>query len=118
MATTITKPVTFEDLARRHGKALAYIAGQGDDFVPAPDPASVDVEGLIELVSYASFVLSRFRREEAAESLASAEKYLTEARDADDADRPGLLKRAARDLSGVYDTASELAIDLGEDRNF
>jgi len=113
MAITITAPTTFEDLARRHGKALAYIATCDDSPVPA-DPTSVDPQGLIDLVSLAASSLTRGRRDEDAETLESAERFLNEARDADDADRPALLKRAARDLARSYDMASELAVDLGE----
>ena len=109
-----TTPVTFEDLARTHGKALAYIAGRDDGAVPA-DPTGVDADGLIDLVSNAAAFFSSARHDEQAQTLESAAGFLAEARDADDTDRPGLLKRAARDLSDCDEMASELADELGED---
>jgi hypothetical protein len=118
MPTTATTPATFEDLARRHGKALAYIAAFDDTFTPAVDPTSADPDELITMVSYAASELAKFRREDAADDLDRAETYLTEARDADAADRPALLKRAARHLADSYDMAVELSIDLGEERPF
>ncbi|MFC1428555.1 hypothetical protein ACEZCY_35875 [Streptacidiphilus sp. N1-12] len=118
MPTTATTPATFEDLARRHGKALAYIAAVDDNFTPADDPTSVDPDALITMVSYAASELARFRREDAADDLEHAETYLTEALKANDADRPALLKLAARHLADTYDMAVELAIDLGEERPF
>ena len=117
MPTTITTPATFEDLARRHGKALAYIASADDTPVPA-DPTSVDPQGLIDLVNNAAAFFNSAHHYDQAETLESAAGFLVEARDADDADRPALLKRATRDLADSYDMASELADELGDDYDF
>ncbi|MFC1428554.1 hypothetical protein ACEZCY_35870 [Streptacidiphilus sp. N1-12] len=112
--STTTAPASFEDLARTHGKALAYIAGRDDNTVPV-DPTSVDADGLIDLARNAAAFLSSAHHYDQAETLDSAAAFLTEARDADDADRPALLRRAARQLADSDELASELADELGED---
>ncbi|MFB7672225.1 hypothetical protein ACFC26_12495 [Kitasatospora purpeofusca] len=115
--TTAAEAPTFASLAGRHGRALASIAGHDNNPLPA-DPTTVDDAGLVELVTGAAAFLTACRRFEDAETLESAAGYLADARTADAADRPTLLRQAQKHLATTYDIASELACDLGEERDF
>ncbi|WP_371484822.1 hypothetical protein [Kitasatospora sp. NBC_00315] len=115
--TTTTVAPTFASLASRHGRALASIADHDDTPVPA-DPTTLDDAALAELVVAAAEFLTACRRFEDAETLQSAAGYLTDARTADAADQPALLRQAQKHLANTYDIAAELACDLGEERDF
>jgi hypothetical protein len=116
MPKTATAP-TFASLASRHGRALAYIAGRDNNPVPA-DPTSIDADALIDLVNDAAAFMNRARHDDQAEALESAAQYLADARDADQADQPALLRRAAEELRDSYDMASDLADELGDPHDF
>ncbi len=118
MPKTATATPTFASLAQHHGRNLAYIARQDTNPTVPDDPTSIDATALIELVNDAAAFLDRARHDQDAETLESAALLLTEAHNADDADQPALLRRAARHLRDSYDMACELADELGDDHDF
>ncbi|MFJ9777130.1 hypothetical protein ACIRVF_38845 [Kitasatospora sp. NPDC101157] len=118
MPKTTTAAPTFASLAQRHGRHLAYIARQDTNPTVPADPTSIDATTLIELVNDAASFLDQARHDQDAETLEAAAQLLTEAHNADDADQPALLRRAAHHLRDSYDMACELANDLGDDHDF
>ncbi|MGW2255480.1 hypothetical protein ACWCXH_35720 [Kitasatospora sp. NPDC001660] len=117
MSKTTAAAPTFASLAHRHGRALAYIAGRDNNPVPA-DPTSIDDAALVAVVADAAQFLTQAHRDEDAETLELAAAYLADARTAEEADRPVLLRQAEKHLRDSYDMACELADELGDEHDF
>ncbi len=116
MPTTAAAP-TIATLTSRHGRALAYIASRDNNPAPA-DPTSIDAAALVDLVTNAARFLSQAHHDDDAHTLESAASYLTEARAANDTDRPTLLRQAEKHLRDSYDMACEVADALGDEHDF
>ncbi|MFJ5927613.1 hypothetical protein ACIQF6_33960 [Kitasatospora sp. NPDC092948] len=122
MPTSAKNIATFDDIARRHGRWLAYLAVQGGEFEAPDDPTTADVDDLIGMTRAAAGFLRWLTDaspvityEDSVEALDEALAYLTAAQDGDGDARSALLTGARRALGPVEDVAEEIALAAGDD---
>ncbi|MET9183134.1 hypothetical protein ABZX88_33735 [Kitasatospora aureofaciens] len=120
MPKTATATPTFADLAQRHGKALAYIAGSDTGNTVPADPTAATPAELVQLARDAVDTLNHCRFWNWAEAMEDVAIRLDYAHQAeDDAARTALLQGAGKALrSTAYDAACELADANGDPRDF
>jgi hypothetical protein len=105
---------TFADLIKRHGREIAFIAAALDDDSTPTDPTTLTDTDFVGLVGDAKDTLERSRMEDWAEGLDSALTYLADALETDDPTAKALLLgKADKHMADTYDTASELACNIG-----
>ncbi|MET8704321.1 hypothetical protein ABZW10_36530 [Kitasatospora sp. NPDC004723] len=114
-AKTAKKTITFETIAHDHGPYLAYLASRHDDVEAPADPAAAEPAALVDLLREAISFLELCHRWSEAEELEPALTHLAAALEADEEDRPALLRQGNRALKQLYDIANDMAMDLGED---
>ncbi|MFJ3221328.1 hypothetical protein ACIPLC_36095 [Kitasatospora sp. NPDC086801] len=113
-AKTAKKTVTFATLAADHGEYLAYIASRHENAPATAHPATAEPNVLVDLLRESISFLELCHRWNEAEELEPAVSILAAALEADEEDRPALLRQAEQSLKYLYDIANDLAMDLGD----